>query len=115
LFTDVEKAIVIGEKSIPIRKDDVDKLAADIRAILLALRKQDEAQSFVSIQIAASLGKLETLAAQGTITQDAIESLMSQIKALPPENRNALVSFLTSLSASALFQTILQAATLFTK
>jgi NTP pyrophosphatase (non-canonical NTP hydrolase) len=112
LFTDVEKAIVIGEKPIPVRREDVETLGEDIRKILVALKEQSKTQSFVSIQMAASLGKLETLATQGAVTQEAVENLINQIKALPPENRTALVGFLTSLSASALFQTILQASSL---
>jgi hypothetical protein len=76
---------------------------------LEVVNSHSEAQAFLSFQIAASLGKLETLAAQGTITQESIEVLLSQIQALPSEQRSALVSFLTSLSAGALFQTILQA------
>jgi NTP pyrophosphatase (non-canonical NTP hydrolase) len=109
LFSDVERSLVIGAKTIPLRKEDIEILAHDVAKILEVVNSHSEAQAFLSFQIAASLGKLETLAAQGTITQESIEVLLSQIQALPSEQRSALVSFLTSLSAGALFQTILQA------
>src|SRR3989442_6329449 len=66
-----------------------------------------------SVQIAATLGKVETLAAQGAVTQESIETLLDEIRSLPSEQRNAVVNFLTSLSAGALFQAILEGARCF--
>ena len=67
----------------------------------------------ISVQIAATLRKVETLAAQGAVTQESIETLLDEIRSLPSEQRNAVVNFLTSLSAGALFQAILEGARCF--
>lgn len=113
LFSDVERALVIGDREISISKNDVQMLARDLDKILGELTSHGAGQKFLSAQVAASLGRLEALAAQGAVTQESIQTLLEQIGSLPSEQRGALVGFLTSLSASALFQTILQVAPFF--
>jgi NTP pyrophosphatase (non-canonical NTP hydrolase) len=109
LFSQVERSITIDNKPIRINRQDIEDLARDMRKVLEGLQKQDQAQVGVSVQVAASLGRLELLAQQGTVTQESIQHLLEEIRALPPARQNALVGFLTSLSASAMFQAILEA------
>jgi NTP pyrophosphatase (non-canonical NTP hydrolase) len=110
LFSEVEHSLRIGEDTITPTKRDIRQLAVDIAKVLEQVQKQAEIQPVISLQVAATLGKLEVLANQGAVSQDTIQTLVDQLRSLPSENRSAAISFLTSISASALFQTILEAA-----
>jgi NTP pyrophosphatase (non-canonical NTP hydrolase) len=112
LFSDVEHALRIGDKTVTPQKEDIRQMAADIRVILDKVKGQEETQPVLSLQLTDTLGKLEVLATQGAVTQDMIQTLVDQLRSLPSENRNAAISFLTSLTASGLFQTIVEAAKL---
>jgi NTP pyrophosphatase (non-canonical NTP hydrolase) len=110
LFSNIEHSLKIGQATIKPTRTDVHQMAEDIRRILDELKKQNDIQPVFSVQLAATLGRLETLATQGAVTQDGIQTLLDQLKSLPSEKRGAAISFLTSISASALFQAILEAA-----
>ena len=107
LFGRVEAALQVGNQLIQLNKAEFDQMAEDVRKILRAMREQLELQPAILLNVAAMLGKVETLASQGAVTQATVQSILEQLVSLPSEQRDTILGFFNNLAASATFQAIL--------
>lgn len=110
LFGKVEMNLQIGSKTVPVDPVATAALARDIRSILEKMHEQTNLLTPNFMRLSTAIGKLEVLAQQGAVNSAAISEISEILKAMPPEGRSATIGFLGSLTASAVFQTILDVA-----
>jgi NTP pyrophosphatase (non-canonical NTP hydrolase) len=82
------------------------KIQEDVARLLGAVQGQADWQIRTLVTLASALGGIEKLAAQGELTQKAVDDLRATLEAMPSEKRSVLIGFLNNLAASGTFQAL---------
>ncbi len=106
LFKKSAEEIEVAGRTIYADENEMKSIRNDIQQVLSLLEKQTDWQVEVIVGVAAALGGMERLAAQGELTQRTIDDLRSTLEAMPSEKRTVLVGFLNNLAASGTFQAL---------
>jgi hypothetical protein len=106
LFRRAAAELTVGGKGVTATTDELRRISADTRLILDQLGKQEDWRPQVTVSLAAALGALQKLTEQGEVTQEAVDNVLTAIRAASPESRSQLLT--SDIAASATFSAIAQ-------
>ncbi len=101
----VEEIEVAGRR-VTIDATELATVRADVAKILDVVQGQADWQAEVLVGIASALGGIDKLAAQGELTEEAIDELQAILEDLPSEKRSVFIGLLSNLVASGVFQAL---------
>jgi NTP pyrophosphatase (non-canonical NTP hydrolase) len=106
LFRRSAAELTVGEKEVIATSDELLKISADIQLILDQLSNQNDWKPRVAVSLAAALGALQKLTQQGEVTQQAVDNVLTAIRAAAPEEQSQVLTFPSNVAASETFHAI---------